>query len=72
VVEKESTKKENPYTLFLILILLILSNDVLHMLKIKKQNQKTENTDQKKYRILPAMNKETDQGEKTGEKDQEK
>lgn len=69
MIEKESTKKENPYTLFLILILLILSNDVLHMLKIKNQNKKT---DQKKYRILPALNKETDQGEKTGEKDQEK
>lgn len=58
--EGESSKNEeyNAYNLFLILILLILSQDVLQMLTKKKNSakKKTE-TNRRKLNILPIQEK---------------
>lgn len=59
----------NPYNLFLILILLILSNNALNLLKTQykkvHKHKKYKNSAKKYYKVLPEVEKQNIKGTKS-------
>lgn len=68
-LDEKEKEQYNPYNLFLILILLILSNDVLKIIKLqyeknKNVHKKTHKISAKRYKVLPMAEKQDIKGSK--------
>lgn len=68
-LDENEKEQYNPYNLFLILILLILSKDVLRLIKLqykKKKNvhKQTHKISAKRYKVLPMAEKQDIKGSK--------
>ncbi len=71
----KENEKFNPYNLFLILILLILSQDVLQMIKAQKlkikKNKAPNSPNRRVFNILPVHNKQVEQNKEPKEETRE-